>query len=134
MRNKKLSAFFQMDPFEKLNEGSDSTISIIREGLKKNIKIWVGSPEQITFKKSEVITKGYEVLDDCLRKGKIDELEINKLDFFFIRQDPPFNLAYLTNCYLLELHKEFNKKPFFINDPTGIKILLKKFFQCTIQT
>ena len=34
MRNKKLSAFFQMDPFEKLNEGSDSTISIIREGLK----------------------------------------------------------------------------------------------------
>ena len=128
MRNKKLSAFFQMDPFEKLNEGSDSTISIIREGLKKNIKIWVGSPEQITFKKSEVITKGYEVLDDCLRKGKIEELEINKLDFFFIRQDPPFNLAYLTNCYLLELHKEFNKKPFFINDPTGIKNFTEKIF------
>ena len=128
MLNKKLSAFFQMDPFEKLNESSDSTISIIKEGLKKNIKIWVGSHSQVTFKKSEVITKGYEVLDDGLRMGKIDELKINQFDFFFIRQDPPFDLAYLTNCYLLELHKEFNKKPFFVNDPTGIKNFTEKIF------
>ena len=35
MADKRLSAFFQMDPLEKLNEGSDSTISIIKEGLKK---------------------------------------------------------------------------------------------------
>ena len=83
MANKNLSAFFQMDPFEKLNTSSDSTVSIIREGLKKNIKIWVGLPGQITFKKSEVIAKGYEILDDGLRMGKVDELQINKLDFFF---------------------------------------------------
>ena len=58
MANKNLSAFFQMDPFEKLNTSSDSTVSIIKEGLKKNIKIWAGLPGQITFKKkSEVITR-----------------------------------------------------------------------------
>ncbi len=51
MANKKLSAFFQMDPFEKLNTSSDSTVSIIKEGLKKNIKIWAGLPGQITLKK-----------------------------------------------------------------------------------
>ena len=38
MANKNLSAFFQMDPFEKLNTRSDSTVSIIREGLKKKHK------------------------------------------------------------------------------------------------
>ena len=81
MANKKLSAFFQMDPFEKLNASSDSTVSIIKEGLKKNIKIWVGPPGFITFKKSEVITKGCEILDDGLRMGKTGELKINKLDF-----------------------------------------------------
>ena len=128
MANKNLSAFFQMDPFEKLNKSSDSTVSIIKEGLKKNIKIWAGLPGQITFKKSEVIVKGYEVLDDGLSKGKEDELQINKLDFFFIRQDPPFDLAYLTNCYLLEVHKQFNKKPFFVNDPSGIKNFTEKIF------
>ena len=72
MANKNPTAFFQMDPFEKLNTRSDSTVSIIREGLKKNIKIWVGLPGQITFKKSEVIAKGYEVLDDSLRMGKVN--------------------------------------------------------------
>ena len=128
MANKKLSAFFQMDPFEKLNASSDSTVSIIKEGLKKNIKIWVGQPGNITFKKSEVITKGCEILDDGLRTGKAGELKINKFDFFFIRQDPPFDLAYLTNCYLLEIHKKFNKKPFFVNDPSGIKNFTEKIF------
>ncbi len=128
MADKRLFAFFQMDPLEKLNENSDSTISIIKEGLKKNIKIWVGSPEQITLKKNKVITKGNQLLDENLKIGKRDELEINKFDFFFIRQDPPFDLAYLTNCYLLEIHKRFNKKPFFINDPSGIKNFTEKIF------
>ena len=128
MRNKQLSAFFQMDSFEKLNESSDSTVSIIKEGLKKNVKIWVGSPIHITFNKSKVITKGREILNDDLRMGKIGVLEISKLDFFFIRQDPPFDQAYLTNCYLLEIHKKFNKKPFFVNDPSGIKNFTEKIF------
>ena len=82
MANKNLSAFFQMDPFEKLNTSSDSTVSIIREGLKKNIKIWVGLPGQITFKKSEVIAKGYEVLDDSLRMGKVMNYKLINLIFF----------------------------------------------------
>ena len=74
MANKNLSAFFQMDPFEKLNTSSDSTVSIIKEGLKKNIKIWAGLPGQITLKKNEVIIRGNEILDDDLRMGKVDEL------------------------------------------------------------
>ena len=128
MSNKQLSAFFQMDPLEKLNKSSDSTISIIKEGLRNKIKIWVGSPKQATLERSSVRTIGYEVLNENLRTGKRDELEVNKFDFFFIRQDPPFDLAYLTNCYLLEIHKKFNKKPFFVNDPTGIKNFTEKIF------
>ena len=37
-------------------------------------------------------------------------------------------MSYLTNCYLLELHKRFNKKPFFVNDPSGIKNFTEKIF------
>ena len=37
-------------------------------------------------------------------------------------------MSYLTNCYLLELHKSFNKKPFFVNDPSGIKNFTEKIF------
>ena len=128
MANKNLSAFFQMDPFEKLNTSSDSTVSIIKEGLKKHKNLGGAYLDRLLLKKSEVIAKGCEVLDDGLRMGKVNELQINKLDFFFIRQDPPFDLAYLTNCYLLEIHKQFNKKPLFVNDPSGIKNFTEKIF------
>ena len=53
---------------------------------------------------------------------------LENFDFFFIRQDPPFDMNYISNCYLLELHKKLNKKPFFINDPTGIKNFTEKIF------
>ena len=49
-------------------------------------------------------------------------------DFFFIRQDPPFDMKYISNCYLLELHQKFNDKPFFVNDPAGIKNFTEKIF------
>ena len=53
---------------------------------------------------------------------------LENFDLFFIRQDPPFDMNYITNCYLLELHKKNNKRPLFINDPTGIKNFTEKIF------
>ena len=51
MANKNLSAFFQMDPFEKLNTSSDSTVSIIKEGLKKNKNLGWLHPDRLLLKK-----------------------------------------------------------------------------------
>ena len=105
MANRKLSAFFQMDRFEKLNAISDSTISIIKEAIKKNIEVWVGSPNDIRLSDKNVNAKGYKVLNSDLKLGGVKDFNIKKFNFFFIRQDPPFDLRYLTNCYILEIHK-----------------------------
>ena len=128
MATKKLSAFFQMDSFEKLNKKSDSTISIIKEAIKKDIEVWVGSPNDIRLSEKNVYAKGYKVLDSDLKLGRAEDFNIRKFNFFFIRQDPPFDLRYLTNCYILEIHKKFNNKPYFINDPKGIKNFTEKIF------
>ena len=128
MANRKLSAFFQMDRFEKLNAISDSTISIIKEAIKKNIEVWVGSPNDIRLSEKNVYAKGYKVLGSDLKLGRAEDFNIKKFNFFFIRQDPPFDLRYLTNCYILEIHKKFNNKPYFINDPNGIKNFTEKIF------
>ena len=53
-------------------------------------------------------------------------MKANFFDFCFIRQDPPFDMKYISNCYLLETHKSFHKKPYFINDPAGIKDFTEK--------
>ena len=117
-----------MDSFEKINIKTDSTISIIKEALNFGIKVYVNNPDDLTLEKNSVFTNCTDVSlkNSKLSFGNIKRTNINKFDYFFIRQDPPFDLSYLTNCYLLELHQKFNEKPRFINDPGGIKNFTEK--------
>ena len=128
MNRIKHKVLFQMDSFNKLNIKTDSTISIIKEALNFGIKVYVNNPDDLTLEKNSVFTNCTDVSlkGSKLSFGKIKRLNINKFDYFFIRQDPPFDLNYLTNCYLLELHQKFNEKPRFINDPGGIKNFTEK--------
>ena len=128
MNRVKHKVLFQMDPFNKLNIKTDSTISIIKEALNFGIKVYVSNPDDLTLEKNSVFTNYNDISlkGSKLSLGKIKRSNINKFDYFFIRQDPPFDLNYLTNCYLLELHQRFNEKPRFINDPGGIKNFTEK--------
>ena len=128
MNRIKHKVLFQMDSFNKLNIKTDSTISIIKEALILGIEVCVSSPNDLTLMQNNAFVNFREVtfIKSKFSFGKQKNSSINKFDFFFIRQDPPFDLKYLTNCYLLELHQKFNKKPRFINDPGGIKNFTEK--------
>lgn len=128
--NKKIRALFQMDPLDKLDIKSDSTISIIKEAFKRNLDVWVASPDKLTIKKScaYLICQKIHEISPTISLAETKPFNINEFDFFFIRQDPPFDMNYLTNCYLLELHQEFNQRPNFINCPKGIKNFTEKIF------
>ncbi len=127
---KKVRVLFQMDPLDKLNIKSDSTISIIKEAFKRDLDVWVASPDKLTIKKSCVFLMCQKLneISPQITLNESQPFNANEFDFFFIRQDPPFDMNYLTNCYLLELHQEFNKRPHFINCPRGIKNFTEKIF------
>ena len=125
-KNKKFLALFQMDPLENLNFDSDTTINLIKEAIDRNIDVWIGHPKNLSFSNENASIVAKKVFNSNLNFGKSKILKLNEIDFYFIRQDPPFDMSYLTNCYLLELHKRFNKKPFFVNDPSGIKNFTEK--------
>lgn len=127
-KNKKFLALFQMDPLENLNFDSDTTINLIKEAIDRNIDVWIGHPKNLSFSNENASIVAKKVINSNLHFGKSKILKLNEIDFYFIRQDPPFDMSYLTNCYLLELHKRFNKKPFFVNDPSGIKNFTEKIF------
>ena len=128
MNRIKHKVLFQMDSFDKLDIKTDSTISIIKEALILGIKVYVSNPNDLTLMQNNAFVNFREVtlINSKFSFGKQKNSSINKFDYFFIRQDPPFDLKYLTNCYLLELHQKFNKKPRFINDPGGIKNFTEK--------
>ena len=131
MKNKKnprISVLFQMDSFENLDFDSDTTLNLIQEALKISVDVWIGYPKNLTYYDGKASIIGQKIISSDLNFGKPRTLKIDEFDFYFIRQDPPFDMSYLTNCYLLELHKSFNKKPFFINDPGGIKNFTEKIF------
>ena len=128
MNRIKHKVLFQMDSFNKLDIKTDSTISIIKEALILGIKAYVSNPNDLTLMQNNAFVSFREVtlINSKFSFSKQKNSSINKFDYFFIRQDPPFDLKYLTNCYLLELHQKFNKKPRFINDPGGIKNFTEK--------
>lgn len=117
-----------MDSFNKLDIKTDSTISIIKEALILGIKVYVSNPNDLTLMQNNAFVSFREVtlINSKFSFSKQKNSSITKFDYFFIRQDPPFDLKYLTNCYLLELHQKFNKNPRFINDPGGIKNFTEK--------
>ena len=127
-KNTKFLALFQMDPLENLNFDSDTTINLIKEAIDRNIDVWIGHPKNLSFSNENASIVAKKIINSNLSFGKSKILNLNEIDFYFIRQDPPFDMSYLTNCYLLELHKSFNKKPFFVNDPSGIKNFTEKIF------
>lgn len=126
----KIRVLFQMDPLDTLNIKSDSTISIIKEAFKRDLDVWVASPDMLTIKKScaFLMCQKIDKISPKITLTEAQSFNANEFDFLFIRQDPPFDMNYLTNCYLLELHQEFNKKPHFINCPRGIKNFTEKIF------
>ena len=131
---KQYSVIFQMDPIEKINKQTDSTYLIMKEALKRNFRVYHCSPEKVMVKQNEVVAVCSSLVlnnkDQIIKKGKNIQSKISNFNFFFIRQDPPFNMGYITNTYLLELFQKHSigKKPFFVNSPFGIRNFSEKIY------
>lgn len=128
------SVIFQMDPIEKINKETDSTYLIAKEALKRNFRVYHCSPKKVMIKENEVIVVCSSLMLNNKNQITIEkkniQSKISNFNFFFIRQDPPFNMDYITNTYLLELVQNNStiKKPFFINSPHGIRNFSEKIY------
>ena len=131
---KNYSVIFQMDEFEKINIATDSSYLLAKESLSRNFSTFHLLPGNVHIFENEIILN-CSVLTLTEKNGiffneKIITKKLSDFDFFFIRQDPPFDMGYVTNTYLLELSekREKNQKPFFVNSPTGIRNFTEKIF------
>tara|TARA_B100000401_G_scaffold436334_1_gene379615 strand:- start:77 stop:1012 length:936 start_codon:yes stop_codon:yes gene_type:complete len=114
---------FQINDVHTLNFETDSTLPIILESQKRKNKNYCFLPSSITYKNNAVYA---EIREIYFKNGKIEKYTLGKLqlvsletlNYIFIRQDPPYNMEYISSMHLLEQVKGSTK---FINHPTGIR-------------
>ena len=119
----------------KLNPTTDTTIFLANEIQGKNYKIFYYEPKDLSIINSKVIAKGFFIKFYYNKKKffklvKYQKLDLSKCKFILIRQDPPFNLEYITTTYILDL---LSNKVKIINNPTSIRNISEKLYSAKFQ-
>ena len=120
----------QGDHPSKLNPITDTSIFLAKEIQNKNYRIFYYEPENLSVINSKIFAEGFfikfsynkKIFFKILKKQK---LNLTKCKFILIRQDPPFNLEYISTTYILETIKDKVK---IINDPTSIRNISEKLY------
>ena len=119
----------------KLNLKTDTSIFLAKEAQKKNYKIFYYDPKNLSVINSKVIALGFFIKFDYKEKNFFKILSKQKLDllkckFILIRQDPPFNIEYISSTYILDIIKDKVK---IINNPTSVRNVSEKFYSIKYQ-
>ena len=114
----------------KLNPVTDTTIFLANEIQSRNYRIFYYDPKDLSIINSKVIATGFFVKFNYKNKKifeilKYQKLNLSKCKFILIRQDPPFNLEYISTTYILDTIKDNVK---IINDPTSIRNVSEKLY------
>tara|TARA_A100001388_G_scaffold135779_1_gene100663 strand:+ start:13694 stop:14629 length:936 start_codon:yes stop_codon:yes gene_type:complete len=130
-----LNVAFQMDHIETLSISGDTTFALCLEAQKRGYKIFHYTPDKLTYKngKTTSLIEPLQVMDDednHFTLGKPFETDFLDIDFVLMRQEPPFNMNYITYTHLLE-HLPKNTR--IINNPISVRNapekLLVTFFE-----
>jgi glutathione synthase len=113
----------QMDPLESINIKTDSTYILALEAQKRGYRLFHYLPENLIYENGRVSALGnvFKLFPNkkiFFKKSKTQKIFLDDCDVVLVRQDPPFNLSYITATYLLELVSD---KTLILNDPKSIR-------------
>ena len=125
-----LAVAIQMDPLEPIDINADSSFALALEAQKRGHGLYHYLPEQLSWRNGRVVAKArpFEVRrqkGDHFTIGEPQTIDLATLDVVLMRQDPPFDLAYITATHLLDrVHPE----TLVVNDPTSVRNAPEKLF------
>jgi len=116
----KLNVAVQMDPIERINIGGDSTFALLLEAQKRGHGLSYYTPDKLSLNGEELVAP-IQLL--TVRDQPGDYFTLG--DVILLRQDPPFDLAYITSTHFLE---RLHPKTLVVNDPVGVRNAPEKLF------
>jgi glutathione synthase len=126
-----LTVAFQMDPMEGINIGGDSTFHIMLAAHKRGHSLYHYLATDLTYRDGRVWAmarpvKVQKVAGDHFAFGEPELLDLGRdVDVVWMRQDPPFDLSYITATHLLE---RVQAETLVVNDPAAVRNAPEKIF------
>lgn len=125
-----LKVAVQMDPIERIDIAGDTTFALMLEAAARGHRLFYYTPDRLSLLEGAVVAEAAEV---SVRDVKGDHftlqakqrLDLKSIDVVLLRQDPPFDLAYITSTHLLEM---LPREVLVVNDPASVRNAPEKLF------
>ncbi len=118
-----LKVALQMDPIGSVNIDGDSTFRIAEEAQKRGHSLFYYTPDRLAFREGRITARGWpievrRVKGDHVSYGPEQEVDLADWDVVWLRQDPPFDMGYITSTHLLDM---IHPKTLVVNDPFWVR-------------
>ena len=125
-----LKVAVQMDPIQRINIKGDSTFALLLEAQKRGHRLAYYTPDRLALLNGRLFAtvESLAVRDQAGDHFTLDEprrAELTEFDVVLLRQDPPFDLAYVTTTHLLE---RIHPQTLVVNDPAHVRNAPEKMF------
>jgi len=125
-----LNIAVQMDPIARINHKGDSTFAMLLEAQQRGHRLSYYTPDKLSLRGNDVVAPVQpltvrDVEGDYFTLGEPERVNMESFDVVLLRQDPPFDLAYITSTHLLE---RIHPKTLVVNDPASVRNAPEKIF------
>jgi glutathione synthase len=125
-----LTVAIQMDPIERIDISGDSTFALALEAQSRGHSLLYYGPHDLTFRDGAVTARARplsvrNVKGDHFTLGQSSVHDLSGVDVVLMRQDPPFDMAYITATHILE---RLQPKTLVVNDPFHVRNAPEKLF------
>jgi len=125
-----LTVACQMDPIDRIDIGGDSTFALLLEAQRRGHAMFYYTPPNLSMLAGRLLARGstLEVEDKAGAHYRLSHPRIENLadlDVVLLRQDPPFDMSYITTTHLLE---RIHPKTLVVNDPASVRNAPEKVF------
>jgi glutathione synthase len=118
-----LTVAVQMDPIQQIRIAGDSTFAMMLEAQRRGHRLLYFTPDRLSLRDAEVVARAQpvEVRDvdgDHFTLGETERVNLADTDIVLMRQEPPFDIGYITATYLLE---RIHPQTLVVNNPIEVR-------------
>ena len=118
-----LKVAIQMDPIGPIDIDGDSTFRIAEEAQARGHELFYYTPDKLAYREGRVVARGWpltvqRVKGDHFKLGEMVEVDLADYDVVWLRQDPPFDMGYITTTHILDM---IHPATLVVNDPFWVR-------------